>query len=590
MGILLLFGWTLLFSFQSEARVFIVTDTADSIGIQSLRGAIIAANRLGGRNIIQLGGASSRGASRKIYHLTLPGQLEDHALTGDLDITGSLTIIGSGKNVVIDATALNDRVFEVLPGAQLSLIGLTITGGRAPVTDFFDYSRANGGAIFNAGTLTLQKCTLANNTAGGAGDVLGNGFGLSGGSGGALYNSGTALITDCSIEENLCDASGYGGGIKNDGTCLLTRCSISSNRTGDGIAGGHGGGIFNSGKMSLKDCVIDKNACGNGSDGGDPTGTITIFTPGRFGGFGGFGGGIYNLGRMQIDDSSIYQNHSGHGGSGGAFSAGGGGGAGGNGGGIFNSGELSANNTTVSGNICGAGGNGGDGSMLSGGSGASGGSGGGIFNMATLNLTSCTIVSNRTDIGGNGGSGSALFQATIPANGGSGGNGGGILNAGTSAASLRNTLIALNAVASGGQAGTNTFQLINSDPTNSVGSPGADGIGADLAGTFISGGFNLVGMVDEGADISNADNGDMTGTGSSSIDPLIGPLQLNGGSTPTHALLPGSPAINQGDCFKLRKDQRGVKRPFEEASIPNAPGGDGSDIGAFELSGEKKRN
>ncbi len=370
MGILLLFGWALLFSFQTEARVFIVTDTADTTGVQSLRGAIIAANRIGGRNTIQLRGASGRGTSQKIYRLTIPGQLEDHALTGDLDITGNLTIIGSGANCIIDATALGDRVFDVLPGAQLSLIGLTITGGRAPVSDFFDHSRASGGAIFNAGALTLQKCTLTNNFAGGAGYVMGNGFGLSGGEGGALYNSGTALITDCSIEGNSCAASGDGGGIKNDGACILTRCSISSNRSGDGIAGGHGGGIFNSGKMTLKDCVIDKNMCGNGSNGVDPMGTITFLPRADGGGFGGFGGGIYNSGHMQIDDSSIYQNQSGHGGSGGAFSAGGGGGAGGNGGGIFNSGELTANNTTVSGNRRGRKRR--RWSMLSGGSGASG--------------------------------------------------------------------------------------------------------------------------------------------------------------------------------------------------------------------------
>ena len=30
-------------------------------------------------------------------------------------------------------------------------------------------------------------------------------------------------------------------------------------------------------------------------------------------------------------------------------------------------------------------------------------------------------------------------------------------------------------------------------------------------------------------------------------------------------------------------DQRGAPRPFDFASIPNAAGGDGSDIGAFEL-------
>jgi hypothetical protein len=57
---------------------------------------------------------------------------------------------------------------------------------------------------------------------------------------------------------------------------------------------------------------------------------------------------------------------------------------------------------------------------------------------------------------------------------------------------------------------------------------------------------------------------------------------MNGGSTPTHALLPGSPAIDQGNSFGFHKDQRGINRPFDDPLIPNAAAGDGSDIGAFE--------
>jgi len=71
-------------------------------------------------------------------------------------------------------------------------------------------------------------------------------------------------------------------------------------------------------------------------------------------------------------------------------------------------------------------------------------------------------------------------------------------------------------------------------------------------------------------------------------DPMLGPLQDNGGPTFTHALLPGSPAINavpSAECtydddgdpltpeVPLTKDQRGVARPQ----------GDGCDIGAYEV-------
>jgi hypothetical protein len=59
-------------------------------------------------------------------------------------------------------------------------------------------------------------------------------------------------------------------------------------------------------------------------------------------------------------------------------------------------------------------------------------------------------------------------------------------------------------------------------------------------------------------------------------DPLLGPLADNGGPTLTHALLPGSPAINAGsNLSNLTTDQRqaGFPRVFESAV----------DIGAFEV-------
>jgi len=62
--------------------------------------------------------------------------------------------------------------------------------------------------------------------------------------------------------------------------------------------------------------------------------------------------------------------------------------------------------------------------------------------------------------------------------------------------------------------------------------------------------------------------GDLTNT-----SPLLGPLQDNGGPTPTYALLPGSPAINAGDNVGCpATDQRGVARPHAGRC----------DIGAYE--------
>ncbi|MGH7644011.1 MAG: choice-of-anchor Q domain-containing protein, partial [Gemmatimonadales bacterium] len=69
--------------------------------------------------------------------------------------------------------------------------------------------------------------------------------------------------------------------------------------------------------------------------------------------------------------------------------------------------------------------------------------------------------------------------------------------------------------------------------------------------------------------------GDTTGN-ITDRDPLLGPLTDNRGPTPTHALLPGSPAIDAGDpAVCAATDQRGVARPQ----------GDRCDIGAYEAGG-----
>ena len=78
---------------------------------------------------------------------------------------------------------------------------------------------------------------------------------------------------------------------------------------------------------------------------------------------------------------------------------------------------------------------------------------------------------------------------------------------------------------------------------------------------------------------------DQIGDPGSPIHLLLGPLQDNGGPTFTHALLLGSPAIDQGTGNGLTADQRGegFPRTFDVPRMRNARGGDGTDAGAFEL-------
>ena len=88
---------------------------------------------------------------------------------------------------------------------------------------------------------------------------------------------------------------------------------------------------------------------------------------------------------------------------------------------------------------------------------------------------------------------------------------------------------------------------------------------------FHSLGHNLTS--DDGSGFLNA-TGDQI-----DADPLLGPLADNGGSTPTHALLQGSPALDKGaNNSGPAIDQRGLPRPFDivgtRAAAPGAPGRD----------------
>src|SRR4029077_7446669 len=75
------------------------------------------------------------------------------------------------------------------------------------------------------------------------------------------------------------------------------------------------------------------------------------------------------------------------------------------------------------------------------------------------------------------------------------------------------------------------------------------------------GDYNLIGDGTGMTGLSHGVNGNLVGSAATPIDPLLGPLQDNGGPTKTHALLAGSPALNAGDPAQLGvADQRGVVR------------------------------
>ncbi len=138
----------------------------------------------------------------------------------------TITLIGGQINLyqdhTIDASGLpggirlngnhNSAIMNVGGGASITLNALTFTNGYAPA--------ASGGAIANNGSLTLNNCTLVNNSAGWAG---------------AVANVSACSLVNCTLLGN--SSQNYGGAIDNvGGTLTLLQCTVCSNSSA--IAGG----------------------------------------------------------------------------------------------------------------------------------------------------------------------------------------------------------------------------------------------------------------------------------------------------------------------------------------------------------------
>ncbi len=216
--------------------------------------------------------------------------------------------------------------------------------------------------------------------------------------------------------------------------------------------------------------------------------------------------------------------------------------------------------------------------------------GGGIENYNTLAISNSTLYANTAGAQGGGiyteGGAVTIVSSTISGNRATNGSGGGIYNTvdihGTGGTlNLLNSTIASNS-AGGGFGGGITNRsgtviardtiIAGNTATNSSGGPDFAGVLTSSSSSYDIFG-NSAGLLFSGplpfACLFN-------------VNPLLGPLQDNGGPTLTHALRPGSPALDAGNGGP-NTDQRGAPRPVDDPAIPNANPGDGRDIGAFEF-------
>jgi len=216
-----------------QARIFFVTrpvDKNDGVCDRrcSLREAIVAANQNPGPDMVFI--------PPGVYRLALPGPDEDLGATGDLDITGDLTLYGAGPTVAILDGAGLDRVLDVHTPAAVEILHLTIRDGKG-----------SGGGIRNTGRLTLFNSIVTGNSA--------PDFGF----GGGIYsdNPGSALTLDHStVAGNRAD--GGGGGITAGFELTVKDSTISGNHSATDFGGGVY--LFTEARASFNNVTITANS------------------------------------------------------------------------------------------------------------------------------------------------------------------------------------------------------------------------------------------------------------------------------------------------------------------------------------------
>lgn len=496
--------------------------------------------------------ASDDGSSA-IQASLIVNTLEDELNTdGDCSLREALT--AANTNAPVDAclagdAVLTDTVTFSVAGTITVTSQISVTAGGPLIVDGGEVITTSGDGtervwwVDTGSNLTLERMTIDN----------GYNFEFPPTASGGVYNNqGILNITDCTFAGNYASS---GGGVYNDHGTLNVIASVFITN----YAVSYGGGIYSvGGALVVTQSVFlgnmaDMKGSGIAVENGDLTVSQSIFSGNQVFAYSGCsqGGSInhWGAGHLSVDESTFTDNVNLAGGCGGGIGIYGYSGSGidttitnssfvnnngaSYGGGIFIGGDKSdvtVANSTFSGNTSSH--NGGGISLF----GFAGGS--------VLTVVDSTFTSNHVSYYAGGGiyvsdASATIINSTIAGNFGGGTHS---ESGGNSSIAITNTIIANNLS------------------------------GGDCSGTIIDGGHNLAS--DDTCSLDPA-NGSLPNT-----DPLLGPPQDNGGPTLTHALLPGSPAIDAGDDSACPDtDQRGVPRPIDG----NGDGWAICDIGAVEV-------